>query len=117
MEEKLNTLIRTNTFSLETVKLGLLYSSPTFAEWAPLQKTSDGKIDPKASIDDYKTYADKNPLNPPNFADRALISSLGALRTLNFQQALRNYNDLDIAEKMIKTNPTLANTLVNPPAP
>lgn len=117
MQEKLNTLVRTNTLSLETLKLGLLYSSPTFAEYAPLSKTQDGRIDPKASIDTYKAYADKSPKNPAHLADKAVIASLGALRTLNFQQVLAGYSDMGLAEKFAKANPKIANAMLNPTPP
>ena len=99
------------------MKLGLLYSSPTFTEYASLKKTTTGAVDPNASIDDYKTYADKTPTNPPHLADKAVIASIGSLRTLNFQQVLAGYSDLGLAEKFKQANPTLINNLINPATP
>lgn len=53
LQEKLQTLVNTNRISLDTIKIGMLYSSPTFAKYADMKKVKDmtGKemIDPKAS--------------------------------------------------------------------
>jgi hydroxymethylpyrimidine/phosphomethylpyrimidine kinase len=60
LQEKLQTLINTNRISLDTVKIGMLYSSPAFAKYAEMKKTKDasGKdiIDPKASSQDFMMY-------------------------------------------------------------
>ena len=117
MQEKLNTLIRTNILSLESIKLGLLYSSPTFAEYAPLNKTQDGKIDPKASIEDYASYANRPQKNPQNLADRAVLVSMNSLRGLNFQEILRGYQDGDLAGKLTKTNPAMVDVLTKGTVP
>ncbi len=107
MQEKLQTLIRTNVLSLDTIKLWLLYSSPTFTEYVPLNKTQDGKIDPKASVDDYQAYAKKSPRNPLNLADVALEKSLGSMRNMNFPQVIADYKNLWLAEKLVRENPDL----------
>lgn len=106
-EEKMSTLVRTGVLSMDTIKLGLLYSSPTFTEYAPLNKTQDGKVDPKASISDYEQYARQDPKNPSNPADWALSLSLASLRGMNFTQVLWDYQDLGLAEKIIKQNTAL----------
>ena len=60
LQEKLQTLINTGSLSLETIQLGMLYSSPAFKEYASLKKVTaaDGKelIDPRASTQDFLQY-------------------------------------------------------------
>ena len=68
--------------------------SVTFAQYAQLNRTNDGKPDPKATIQDYLQYARTKPKNPTDFADRALGVSAGSLISINFPQAIASYQNL-----------------------
>lgn len=56
LQEKLQTLVETKKISLDTIKIGMLYSSPSFQKYATDKKTADGMISPNASSQDFITY-------------------------------------------------------------
>ncbi len=60
LQEKFQTLVNTGRISLDTIKIGMLYSSPSFKAYSEVKKVKDanGKdvIDPKANAQDFIMY-------------------------------------------------------------
>lgn len=56
LQEKLQTLVETKKISLETIKIGMLYSSPSFQKYATDKKTADGMISPNVNSQDFIKY-------------------------------------------------------------
>jgi hypothetical protein len=99
LQEKLQTLVNTGRLSLESVKLGMLYSSPSFKAYSELKKTKDatGKdmIDPKASPQDFLHYLRELEKGGNTSTDiQSILKSHGMLQGVNMQQAIRGFQDL-----------------------
>ncbi len=114
LQERLNTLVRTKTLSLDTVKYWLLSTSPTFQQYAILKKTQDGKIDPNASMADYKEFSKRVPSSASDLRDRAVTVSMESLSRMNFPDLLKNYKDQELAWVFTGNNPALIASIVPP---
>jgi hypothetical protein len=110
LQEKLQTLVRTNRISLDTIKMGMLYSSPSFKTYSALKKTRDanGKelIDPTASIKDFVTYLkDLQKAGDTSSDIQAILQSSSSLNWVNMQQAIRGFQDMGQIGEWINRNP------------
>lgn len=56
LQEKLQTLVETKKISLDTIKIGMLYSSPTFAKYAADKQTVDKIVSQSANPQDFIKY-------------------------------------------------------------
>lgn len=101
LQTKLQTLVNTGRLSIDTFKIGLLYSSPIFKKYATeLGVTKDAQgnivgIDPKANS---KTFLEhvaelkKTGQNSPDIT--SLLASASMLESVDFKQAMKGFQDL-----------------------
>ncbi len=99
LQEKLQTLVNTNRISLDTIKLGMLYSSPSFSKYAEMKKTKDasGKdiIDPKASTGNFIMYLNDLQKAGNKSGDiESILKSQSLLVGVNMPQAIAGFNDM-----------------------
>ncbi len=95
LQEKLQTLVNTGKLSLDSLKLWMLYSSPSFKEYANLKKTADGKIDPKASTQDFMQYLkDLEKAGNKSGDIQTILQSGNILNGVNMPQAIKGFQDL-----------------------
>ncbi|MFO0763424.1 MAG: hypothetical protein U0518_00940 [Candidatus Gracilibacteria bacterium] len=114
LQTKLQTLVNTGRLSIDTLKTGLLYSSPIFKKYATeLGVTKDAQgnivgIDPKASSKTFLEHvADlkKAGQNSPDIT--SLLASAGMLESVNFNQAMKGFQDLGQVSAFVEKNPGL----------
>jgi vacuolar-type H+-ATPase subunit E/Vma4 len=118
LQEKLQTLVNTGRIPLENLKVGMLYSSPSFARYVELKKTktSDGKtlIDPKATPEDFMTYvADRRRARDKNPDLETIEKSRSMVTRTNFQAAIAWYADMGQMWEWVKKNPDIVKDAVN----
>ena len=111
LQEKLQTLVNTNRLSLDTIKFGMLYSSPSFKTYSELKKTKDasGKeiIDPKASTQDFITYlSDLRNAGNKSGDIESILSSQQILAGVDMSRAIKGFQDLGQISTWIQNNPT-----------
>jgi hypothetical protein len=105
IQEKLQTLIENKKISLDTFKIGILYSSPSFEKYATDKKTADGKISPNASSQDFIEYVNamKNAGNKnPDIV--SILESRSMLSGVNMQQAIKGFQDMGQVAEWKKNN-------------
>lgn len=117
LQEKLQTLVNTKRISLETIKLGMLYSSPSFAKYAEMKKTKDmsGKeiIDPKASTEDFMIYLSDIQKTGNKSGDiETLIASRAMLTGISMPQAIQGFKDMGQIGAWMEKNVSVAAKVV-----
>jgi hypothetical protein len=110
LQEKLQTLVNTGRLPLESLKVGMLYSSPTFARYVALKKTPtpDGKIliDPKATPEDFMQYVTERQKAGDKSPDlKTLVDSKSMVTRTNFQAAIAWYQDMGQMLQWVEKNP------------
>jgi hypothetical protein len=113
LQEKLQTLVNTGRISLETIKMGMLYSSPSFKAYAENKKTKDvaGKdiIDPKANAQDFMTYLrDLQKAGNKSRDIQSILWSGNFLQWVNMQQAIKWFQDMGQIWEWMQKNPAAA---------
>lgn len=115
LQEKLQTLVNTKKLSLETLKLGMLYSSPSFKAYSELKKTKDtttGKevIDPKANSQDFITYLkDLKKAGNTSGDIETILGSQTMLSGVNMQQAIKGFQDMGQLGEWARRNEQILN--------
>lgn len=118
LQEKLQTLVNTGRISLDTIKIGMLYSSPTFAKYAEMKKTKDasGKdiIEPKASSQDFMIYlTDLQKAGNKSRDIQSILGSQNMLTWVNMQQAIKGFQDMGQIGQWIEKNPQIVQNAAN----
>lgn len=125
LSEKLQTLVNAKRLPIESLKVGMLYSSPSFREYSELKRTKDasGKeiIDPKASINDFFQYLqDKNKAGEMSADIKSIVESrsvLTAAGSVNMVQAIQGFKDLgQVGEWMVQNPWVVAGVATQAPA-
>ncbi|MBC7503920.1 TrbC/VirB2 family protein [Candidatus Gracilibacteria bacterium] len=95
LQEKLQTLIENKKISLDTIKMGMLYSSPSFQKYAEDKKTSDGIVSPNATSQDFLKYISDLKKSGDKTTDiTTLLESQSMLQGVNMQQAIKGFQDM-----------------------
>lgn len=110
LSEKLQSLVNTGALSLNSLKVGMLYASPSFQDYAGLHKRKDASgrelIDPKASMSDFIQYLqDKKNAGEVSPDVMNISQSASMLQGVNMQEAIRNYRDIGLANTWVENNP------------
>lgn len=118
LQEELQTLVNTNRISLDTIKLGMLYSSPSFSKYAEMKKTKDasGKdiIDPKASTENFIMYLNDLPKAGNKSGDiESILKSQSLLVGVNMPQAIAGFNDMGQIGAWMEKNADKVKAAVN----
>jgi hypothetical protein len=111
LQTKLQTLVDTGRLSIDTLKTGLLYSSPAFKRYATelgITKDSQGNvtISPQANGKAFLAYVSdlkKAGSNSPDIT--SLLSSESMLESVNFNQAMKGFQDLGQVSEFAEKNP------------
>ena len=105
LQTKLQTLVNTGRLSIDTLKTGLLYSSPIFKDYSELKMTK-GMIDPSVNAKDFLEYVNNRQKTWENSPDiRSLIASASMLEWVNFTQAIKWFQDLGQISPWLTQNP------------
>lgn len=112
LQEKLQTLINTNQLPLESLRLGMLYSSPAFKEYIGLKQINDkdGKsiIDPTVSTIDFINYLDNSRKTPDASPDIvSIIQSEKMLQWVDMKQAIQGFKDMGQVDNWVQQNPVV----------
>ena len=99
LQEKLQTLVNTGRLHIDSIKLGILYSSGTFKDYVNAKKTTDAKgavlVDPKASTQDFIAYLnDLQKAGNKNPEIVSILESRSMLSGVNMQQAIKGFQDM-----------------------
>lgn len=112
LQEKLQSLVNTGSLSLETIQMGMLYSSPAFKEYANMKKVKDASgneiIDPKASSQDFVQYLqdlDKTGKKDPDI--QTILQSKNMLAKVDMQKAIKGFQDMGQVGAWIEKNPQI----------
>ncbi len=112
LQAKLQTLVNTGRISLDTIKIGMLYSSPSFAKYTEMRRAKDpmtGKesIDPNASPANFITYlTDLQKAGNKSGDIATILGSQAMLQWVNMQQAIKGFQDKGQVEaEWVKQDP------------
>jgi hypothetical protein len=111
LETKLQTLVDTRRLSIDTLKTWLLYSSPAFKKYATelgITKDSQGNvtISPQANGKAFLAYVSELKKAGQNSPDiTSLLASASMLESVDFQQAIKWFQDLGQVSAFAEKNP------------
>lgn len=110
LEARLQTLVNTGRLSLDSLKMGLLYGSQAFKSYSEQKVTKDAQwklvIDPKATPQDFLEYVEKLKKAGQNSPDiTSLLASASMLESVDFQQAIKWFQDLGQVSAFAEKNP------------
>lgn len=104
----IDTLIKTGILSLEELKNGVIYTTPSFSSYVENSRLSDGTPNTWAKMQDYILFLTKKPATELTREERIILESQSALTKVKMPELIRSYQNLGQMGTVLARDPELA---------